>query len=207
MRASKISWLSLLVAVSALGEHREPAGPAMSEVRTLYYAGAAGDDKAREQGARMLEELARSHPQNPLVTAYLGSVRLMESGRTLAVWRKGRLAKEGLTALDKAVAQAPENLEVRFVRAVSTFHLPGMFRREEQCREDFAWLAARAESAAESGELERRLAAAALFHHGVLRERSGDAGGARSAWMAAARIGPETPAGRDAAAKLKPQRG
>jgi hypothetical protein len=205
MRASLIVCALVVVSPSGLADESKQDYPSLNAARRLYYAGIDGDDQAREQSARMLALLAPAYPDNPLVMAYFGSARLIESGRTFAVWRKGRLAKEGLAALDKAVAAAPDNLEVRFVRAISTFHLPGMFQREQQCREDFSVLARVAESAAATGRLERRLASAALFHHGVLLERSHDAAGARAAWMAAARVGPDTPAGRDAAARLKLQ--
>lgn len=105
--------------------------------------------------------------------------------------------------LDQAVESAPANLEVRFLRAASTFHLPGFFHREEESAADFARIASRVSEAAESGMLERRLASAALYFHGEILERRNNGAGARDAWRRAVKIGPQTPAGATAAGKLR----
>jgi hypothetical protein len=173
------------------------------EARRLYYEGIAGDKQAGVRSRAMLERMVQSPHVNPLALAYFGSAKMLESRSTIAVWRKGKLAKEGLTALDRAVEAAPSHLEVRFVRAMTTFHLPGLFGRERQSREDFARIAAEAESAVANGALDQRLAAAALYHHGVFLDRGGAKADARRAWESAARVGPQTPAGRDAARRLE----
>jgi hypothetical protein len=78
-----------------------------------------------------------------------------------------------------------------------------MFRRQEQCASDFAWLASQAERAVAAGALDPRYAAAALYHHGVFQERQGNQIQAIDAWTIAARIAPSSHGGTEAAKRLK----
>lgn len=176
---------------------------AIGEARELYFKGVDGNKEATRESTKLFEQLVSRDPGDSLLLAYLGSNSLLESSRTIAIWRKNRLAKDGILKLDEAVSAAPENLEVRFIRAMSTFHLPSFFKREQQCEEDFALLAARVPEAVASQIMERRLGAAALYYHGLIRERKGDRRAAAEAWRMAASIAPRSPAGSDAARKLK----
>ena len=138
--------------------------------RARYYEAVDGHSKSLGEARALFRKLRHADGANPKVLAYSGSIELLEASRALAPWKKGRLAKEGLQLLDDAVARAPQDLEVRFVRAASTFRLPEIFRRRAQSEEDFAWLASRVSAAAASGALEARLAAAALHHHRLIKE-------------------------------------
>jgi hypothetical protein len=144
--------------------------------RARYYEAVDGRSESLGEARELFRKLRESDGSNPKVLAYTGSIELMEASRAIAPWKKGRLAKEGLQLLDDAVARAPQDLEVRFVRAASTFRLPEMFRRREQSEKDFAWLASRVSAAAASGVLDARVAAAALHHHRLITERARRAG-------------------------------
>ncbi|MEJ7608478.1 MAG: hypothetical protein WKF37_19960, partial [Bryobacteraceae bacterium] len=103
--------------------------------KALYYIAVEGSRDAAIASSRIFEKMYSQNPDSSGITAYLGSLRLMEASRTLAIWRKGRLANEGLSLLDRAVARGPDDLEVRFVLSATTYHLPPFFKREEQCLE------------------------------------------------------------------------
>ena len=172
------------------------------QAKASYYQAVDGNSAAIKEASKRLQEIRDRSPEQSLVLAYWGSIRLLEASKTFAVWRKGKLSQEGLTALDEAVARAPQDVEIRFVRAMSTFHLPGFFNRREQSKSDFEWLAPRVSAAVSSGTLERRFGAAALFHHGVFRKESNDVSGARQAWEETLRIGSGTRPAKDAAGRL-----
>ncbi len=176
--------------------------PALVTAKQLYFEALEGNSAALDKSVEILTSLAARDGGNPTVTAYLGSARLLESARTLAVWKKGKLAKEGLEMLDRAVEAAPKDLEIRFLRAATCYRLPGWFKRGSQSEKDFAFLAPRAEAAAKTGELDARLAAAAVYFWGEIRERNDDVNGAKEAWGKAVKIAPESRAGVDAAKKL-----
>jgi hypothetical protein len=161
--------------------------------RSLYYKAVEGDRAAGARAVTLTDELRRSDQDNPLLLAYRGSLLLLESSWAMAPWKKGKLAKEGLAMMDRAVTLAPRDLEVRFVRAASSTRLPGFFHRADQAAADFAELAPLVADAVRSGKLEPRLGTAALHYHSLNLEKAGNRGAAREACSLAMSIAPKTP--------------
>jgi hypothetical protein len=177
----------------------------LAEARREYFAGLQGNHAADGKARASFAALSQQYPDNAVVEAYNGSLELLEAARTWAIWDKRRLANEGLQKLDQAVNRAPNDLEVRFIRAASTWHLPFFYKRKEQAASDFTLIAPQAEAAAAKGVLPPELAAAALDYYGqVLADRS-DSHGARQAFEAAVRVDGSSPAGRDAQKHLRPE--
>ncbi len=170
--------------------------------RTLYFEGIGGNHAAREDADRLFTEMYREDPNAPMIQVYYGSLRLLEASSTWALWKKNSLCMEGIRLMDQAVSSQPESLEIRFVRAATTYHLPSFFHRKEQAREDFAYLARVAVSAAHDGRLEPRLAAASLYFNGELLNEAGCEEGAIASWKSAISIAPESPAAQGAREKL-----
>ena len=178
-------------------EHR------LAEARTQYFADLQGNRAAADKARASFASLSRDYPQDPVVDAYSGSLELLDAARTWAIWDKRRLANEGLRKMDQAVNRAPGDLEARFIRAASTWHLPFFFKRREQAASDFSLIAPQAEAAAAKGTLPPELAAAALDYYGqVLIDRS-DSHGAKQAFEAAVRVDGASPGGRDALKRLR----
>jgi hypothetical protein len=175
----------------------------LAAARQQYFADLQGDRAAAAQARAGFAALSRDYPNNPVVDAYTGSLELLDAARTWAVWDKRRLANEGLAQMDQAVNRAPNDLEARFIRGASTWHLPFFYKRRAQAADDFSFIAPRAEAAVAKGTLPPELAAAALDYYGqVLIERS-DNHGAKQAFEAAVRIDGSSPAGRDASKRLR----
>jgi hypothetical protein len=173
------------------------------EARQQYFADLQGNRAAAAQARANFAALSRDYPNNAVVGAYSGSLELLDAARTWAIWDKRRLANEGLAKMDQAVNRAPGDLEARFIRAASTWHLPFFYKRREQAADDFGYIAPRAEAAVAAGTLPPELAAAALDYYGqVLNDRS-DNYGAKQAFEAAVRIDSSSPAGRDASKRLR----
>jgi hypothetical protein len=105
--------------------------------------------------------------------------------------------------MDEAVAAQPANLEIRFVRAATTYHLPLFFHRKQQSKKDFAFLARFAMKAAQTGRLEPRLAAASLYFHGEFLEEAGRKASAITSWKCAIQLAPGSPAALGAQKKLE----
>jgi hypothetical protein len=173
--------------------------------KAAYLRATDGDSVALREAESLFAALMSANPENPVYTAYHGSLQVLQSARTMAPWKKGRLAKNGLSALDAAVSRAPDNLEVRFLRAISTVPLPGFFHRADQCAADFAWLAVRVEAAAESAAFDRRYGASALYQHGRFLARLGRHQAAVDAWKGAVRLAPESRGGNEARKRLSSQ--
>jgi hypothetical protein len=175
----------------------------LAEARRQYFANLQGDHAAGDKARASFATLAHDDPDQPVVEAYSGSLELLEAARTWAIWDKRRLANEGLEKMDQAVNRAPGDMEARFIRAASCWHLPFFYKRKEQAANDFTMIAPQAEAAAAKGKLPSQLAAAALDYYGqVLIDRS-DSHGAKQAFEAAVRVDSSSPAGRDAQKRLR----
>ena len=190
----------LLTAMPACLAAADPDVQQFARAKELYYKAITGDDKALHASSELLGDLATSAPTNPELMAYRGSIFLLQAGRTWAVWRKWELSKQGIEMLDGAVERAPENLEVRFVRAATTRHLPAFFQRSGQSREDLRFLAERAPEAAKRGQLDPRIAAAALLFYA---DDVATGEEQRTTLRTATQLAPDSPAGKAAAKQLK----
>jgi ribosomal protein S7 len=176
----------------------------LAEAKALYRNIAVNDDaQAREHALQLLMPLAQKYPDNATIQAYLGSLWLLEAKHTWLIWRKYRLSTEGLRLLDKAVAQAPRDLEVRFIRGATTYHLPTAAQRHEQAAADLQWVTTRAAEALERSEFDATLAAAAFYYHGLCRAARADGLAAQSAWRTASRLAPASSSAHLAAQRLQ----
>ncbi len=175
----------------------------LASARTAYFKDLQGDHDAHAQAREQFAALAKERPGDAVVQAYIGSLDLLDAARTWAFWNKHVLSQQGLRELDQAVDHDPSNLEARFIRAATTWHLPFFFHRREQAESDLAYIAPRAADAVAKGALPPQLGAAALDYYGqVLSERS-DHSAARDAYETAVRIDQASPGGQDASRRLK----
>ncbi len=175
----------------------------LSVARAAYFKVVASNDRAADEAAHQaLSQLEHEYPDDPVVRAYKGSLELLDVAHSWAVWNLRKQAAEGLSLLDSAVSEAPEEPEARFIRAATSWHLPGFYHRRPQCEADFAWLAARAEKDAREGRLPPELAAAAYNYWGQILVDRKDVDGARVAFNTAVRIATQSPGGVDAAKRL-----
>ena len=171
----------------------------LAQGRNLYLEAVEGSTDALGRAAAFF----RSQPAQPVVLAYRGGLQLLESRRAFAPWNKGKLARAGMELLTQAVNSAPDNLEVRFLRASAAYNLPSFLGQSAIAEADLARLAPVAVNAALEGKLDPRMAAAALLYHGEIRLRRNDKTGAGQAWRDAVRAGPNTRAGTAANQKLR----
>jgi hypothetical protein len=195
--------LAIFLAFSTVLSAADIFDQRLAEARAQYFAYLQGNRSAADKARANFAALSRDYPGNSRVDAYSGSLELLDAAHTWVIWDKRRLANEGLAKMDQAVNRAPEDLEARFVRAASTWHLPFFYKRRDQAASDFTFLAPRAEAAVANGTLPPQLAAAALDYYGqVLIDRS-DSHGAKQAFEAAVRIDGASPGGRDALKRLR----
>lgn len=134
MKVQRLVCSALIIAAGLQGQSSKDGGrgPFFSRARVLFYQASAGDTESLEHCAELLLKLVEQHPADSLIAAYLGSTRILQSSTSHVPWRKGKLVKEGLKMLDSAVSASVEDLEIRFLRGVSTHHLPGFFGRKEE---------------------------------------------------------------------------
>jgi predicted negative regulator of RcsB-dependent stress response len=172
--------------------------------RNAYFRVITSNDRnADQQAHEALTALEKAYPGDPIAKAYHGSLQLLDAAHNWAIWNLHRQAADGLNMLDQAVAQAPDEPEARFIRAATSWHLPGFYHRKAQYEADFAVLAPRAEQDARNGKLPPELAAATLNYWGQILVNRNDNAGAKDAFRTAVRIAPQSPGAADAAKRLR----
>ncbi len=176
----------------------------LDAARTAYFqvltTGSRDADHAAHQA---LSDLEHAFPGDPTAEVYHGSLELLDAAHDWQIWNLHRQATDGLLRLDHAVAAAPDDAEIRFMRAATSWHLPAFYHRRPQCESDFAWLSGRAVASARQGTLPPELAAASMNYWGRILVRRGQSDRARTAFQQAIQIAPQSPGAQDAARRLR----
>lgn len=174
----------------------------LAEAKDLFYQSVAGDRAALSRAQQLLEELGGGNAADPQIVAYTGAATLLQASRSANFFEKSALGHKGMDMEDRAVAEAPDDLEVRFLQGVTFYQLPPFLGRRQTAIDDLTEVARVAEAAAKAGKLDSRAAAADLVYYGKIREENYDAPGAIAAWQTAMRIDPNCQAARDAGKHL-----
>lgn len=118
----------------------------LGRVRAAYLA-AVQEEAAIARGLGEIEALRASVAYPPggardaLLAAYRGALVTLRAKH--GTWPPARLRdlRGGLAVLDSVVAAHPDHAEVRYLRLMSCYYLPGILGRNGSVREDFAALA------------------------------------------------------------------
>jgi 15-cis-phytoene synthase len=116
------------------------AAIALDLVRARFFEGV--DDAAAVGHGRGALLLLREHDADfsarhaALLSAYAGAFSMLEAKHGRWPHARLRAVRSGLAQLDAAVARKPDDLEVRYLRLVCTWHLPGLFGRRDSARDD-----------------------------------------------------------------------
>ncbi|MEM0915337.1 MAG: hypothetical protein AAGB29_01345 [Planctomycetota bacterium] len=203
-RAYRDALLTRLEAAQA--EHRDAPDSLDARVavaRAWYALGVEGEKKAAKRAEELFDELHQDDPDDPVITAYLGSCRLLHAKREWAPWRKYELSKEGVTLLNQAVDSAPDDLHARFIRAATTENLPAQFELSDQADADFATLAERVYHDRTHPGLDGEQAAYALARHAVRLEAAQNHGDALIAYRLAVEFAPDSRTAAKAAESIE----
>jgi len=118
----------------------------LAPLRELWLA-SVKDDRAVARALDEVERIrARAEPAagsalGATLAAYEGALATLRARH--AAWPPAKLRhlREGLAVLDRTVEAHPEHAEVRYLRLMSCYYLPGIFGRGGSVRADFAALA------------------------------------------------------------------
>jgi len=174
----------------------------LTQAKDLFYRAVAGDADVLAPARQILESLGGGDSPDMQVVVYTGAVSLLQARQASLPWEKVGLARAGLDMEDRAVAGAPDDLEVRFLRGVTNYELPEFIGRHATGVSDLATVAKVAEQAAREKRLDSRAAAAALDYDARSLEAHYKLEGALVEWQAAVRVNADSPGGRDAVKHL-----
>jgi hypothetical protein len=111
--------------------------PLIKQIQARSEKALKGDTKETKALTADLEKWTREQPANYLLQAYLGSVYTLDSRDAWPGPGKLTFLRNGGKLMDAAVAAAPHNPAVRFVRAIDYFELPSFFGKSATARDDF----------------------------------------------------------------------
>ncbi|MCA0242204.1 MAG: hypothetical protein LCI02_15235 [Proteobacteria bacterium] len=124
-----------------------PADPELATALQRFAQAGPDNHAAIEDAAARFDKLSAAHPADPVLRAYAGAATAMLASTTWQPWRKLSLAEDGLSLIDKALAQlgpahdaplhrgVPAALETRFIAAGTFLALPSMFKRRDRGRQ------------------------------------------------------------------------
>jgi 15-cis-phytoene synthase len=142
--ASPASWAHFLESAHAAAPHDAAIG--LDLLRSLFFVSV--DSAAALPRAQETLERVRAHApgfareRRSLLLAYEGALLLLHAKH--GSWPPARLraVRGGLDRLDAAVAAAPGDVEIRYLRLVNTHYMPRFLGRRESAREDLRAVAA-----------------------------------------------------------------
>lgn len=183
----------------------QPPFAATPRERVAFWLSRAAEGDANSMRAALQESewLVDASPTR-LHRAYLATAQLIAARQDAMVGWLAQLnaARSAVAALNDAVAAAPDDAEVRYLRACALFPLPPFLGYRELAAEDLVWLRDRLDRAPPFIDA-RRAAFVQLLTAIELAEREGADSATSRAWLeAAARTAPDTAPGRRARAAL-----
>ena len=111
--------------------------PLIKQIQARQEKAVGGDTKETKALTTDLEKWTQEQPTNYLLQAYLGSVYTLDSRDAWPGPGKLTYLRNGGKLMDGAVAAAPDNPAVRFVRAIDYYELPFFFGKGKTARDDF----------------------------------------------------------------------
>ncbi|MCG2585702.1 hypothetical protein [Massilia sp. TS11] len=202
---------ALFASCCALAQGEEVQLKGYKEAVQNYVAATNGDASARDAAADAFGRLAATHPEHPLMLAYQGSAIALQGRDALMPWSKMKFAEQGANMIEKAlnllapghdsqtIGGVPESLETRLVAAQTLLALPDFMNRATLGKRALdAALAMPALASAPAAVRQRAYAVAA--QQAAREKRSADE---VQYWKQVAALGPQTPSGLRAAARLK----
>ena len=113
--------------------------PTIHDVRNLYVQ-SAEDRMLIDSAEVVLANLA--HPGQEMAVAYGAALTIMRAKHARWPFSKMKHLRRGLPVLDDLVAEHPAHAEIRYLRLISCYYLPGFLGRKWSTEEDMKYLAA-----------------------------------------------------------------
>src|SRR5262245_420270 len=167
----------------------------------VYYAPSSGYDAAAiAEAEELFDQILASEPENATALVYRGSLLGLKLGFHLVPpSQSAATLRQSNADLDRAVALAPDDLEVRSVRGYTSFHTPSFVGRDRIAVEDFSHIIPllEREPGSELQRAEFHLALGDAYH------KAGDDDKARQSWRRVMELSPGASAAIAAESKLR----
>jgi hypothetical protein len=191
-------------AISAKPPQVDPfSDPLIKQVQARHEKAVNGDTKETKALTADLEKWTKEQPDNHLLEAYLGSVYTLDSRDAWPGLGKLTYLRNGGKLLDAAVASAPDNPAVRFVRAIDYYELPFFFGKGATARDDFQILLKQIDGETKSSyTLDTETQQAIYFYAGLSSRQLSQTDEAKRVWERGLVLDPDSALGLKIKAEL-----
>ncbi len=175
-------------------KNRVAADPANRQLqldlaRNYYALAVEYDTAALTEAEKILDRLLAEEPDNAVALAYRGSLQGLKLGYSLVPSGQAyATVQKNFGDLDRAVALAPDNEEVRRMRGYSTLYTPSIAGRDQLAVDDFSHLVRLLEDQPNSAPQRAEM----LLTLGDAYNKMGEAEEARLNWQRAAELNPNS---------------
>lgn len=108
----------------------------LADGRNLFYSSV--DNKNDLKKAELIfQQLQHIDSLSGRATVYLGALMSIRGKHALLPINKYKKAIKGLEIMDSGILMNPVDIESRFIRGMTCFHLPFFFKRSDTAKEDF----------------------------------------------------------------------
>jgi hypothetical protein len=171
--------------------------PLIQQVQARHEKAVQGDAREAKALTSDLEKWTHDQPQNHLLQAYLGSVYTLDSRDAWPGPGKLRYLRDGGKLMDQAVAAAPDNPAIRFIRAIDYFELPSIFGTHSTARSDFEILLRQVEGIEQTSfALDTATQQAICYYAGLSYRQIAQWPQARDAWQHGVALDPDSELGK-----------
>jgi signal transduction histidine kinase len=168
--------------------------------RSYYWLAVDRDSAAQFEAEKTFEQVLARDPAEPTALVYHGALLGLKIGLNLvSLDQFPPVMKRSFEEMDRAVELAPDDAEVRQIRAYASFHTPSFLGRDQLAIEDFNHVLRQVEQTS-AGDYWR---AEIYLVLGDTYNKIGDQARARQSWEQAARLVPESRAALAAEARLR----
>lgn len=168
--------------------------------RAYYWLAVEREAAAQFEAEKIFEQILARDPDNAIALAYHGSLLGLKIGYHLAPPdQAATLGQRAFAELDRAVALAPNSIEVRQLRGYSYFYTPSFLGRDRLAVEDFTQILRLLEQ--HPGSEEQRAEIHLVL--GDTYSKMGDRARAQASWRRARELAPHSRPALAAAARLR----
>lgn len=171
----------------------------MEKGKSYYEKAAAGDEAAAEKAYECFDKAFSLDSGNAVALVYRGAVMVQRAQFSWWIPTKFSRVKQGGHDMDWAVSMAPNDMNVRLMRAMTSLTLSGIFSKLRTAIEDFDVLLANAELPKQTFELQ----SAIYYYSGLAYRRDDQIGKAKSCFQKAVFILPGSETAEKAKEELK----
>lgn len=108
----------------------------IGHARELFYK-SVENAQTIEKAISLFEDIGKTEEYKGLALTYIGALTALKGKFAFFPITKYRYVMQGLELMDQGVMKNPNNIEARFIRGMTCYYLPFLFKRKKTANGDF----------------------------------------------------------------------